>query len=455
MEAEVVEGRDDAAAATQEEQELPPPEAGEEVDALPKSGTVLVKVRGSNRFVELDEGQQIPVGTVVDTTKGRVTIVAAGGQQADFYDGIFRLSQGEGAKPLTTLTLVEALSCPKAGKAVVAARRRSGGCGVTETEVPDQGQAQCGDRGRDEVAGRGPLHEHHDPCRQGRRLGPRLRQAQDRAREGRQEVRRPELSVSSVDTAAGARRGSLDLRSRSGIRVGILGLIVAAAINPGVAVAADFNVTTTADGADGECTSDCTLREAVSLAGSADRVLMPPGNYILANGELSLNGDTIVGANARTTFIDGANKARVLRVIEVASRVSNVTIRNGNGVGVDPDGVGGGIFIHSGSLLLQNSTVSGNTGTQGAGIAAAGVAQLIGVTVSGNTATDGRLTRGGGIATDTTGGLFLGNSTVSGNTAVDEVGAASQGGGVHSTGRSWSSPRRSPTTPPLKAVACT
>ena len=186
-------------------------------------------------------------------------------------------------------------------------------------------------------------------------------------------------------------------------------------------MAADFNVTTTADGADGECTSDCTLREAVSLAGSADRVLMPPGNYILANGELWLNGDTIVGANARTTFIDGANKARVLRVIEVASRVSNVTIRNGNGVGVDPDGVGGGIFIHSGSLLLQNSTVSGNTGTQGAGIAAAGVAQLIGVTVSGNTATDGRLTRGGGIATDTTGGLFLGNSTVSGNTAVDEV----------------------------------
>ena len=62
-----------------------------------------------------------------------MTIVAAGGQQADFYDGIFRFGQGEGAKPLTTLTLVEALSCPKAGKAVVAARRRSGGCGVTET----------------------------------------------------------------------------------------------------------------------------------------------------------------------------------------------------------------------------------------------------------------------------------------------------------------------------------
>ncbi len=61
---------------------------------------------------------------MVDTTKGRVTIEAAGGQTADFYDGIFRLSQGKGAKPLTTLTLVEALSCPKAGNAIAAAKKK-------------------------------------------------------------------------------------------------------------------------------------------------------------------------------------------------------------------------------------------------------------------------------------------------------------------------------------------
>ena len=107
-----------------DEEELPPPEAGEDVNALPVSGTVRVKVAGSNRFVELQEGQQIPVGSVVDTTKGRVTIVAAGGQEADFYDGIFRLSQSDDAKPLTTLTLVEALSCPKAGNAVAAAKKK-------------------------------------------------------------------------------------------------------------------------------------------------------------------------------------------------------------------------------------------------------------------------------------------------------------------------------------------
>jgi CSLREA domain-containing protein len=224
------------------------------------------------------------------------------------------------------------------------------------------------------------------------------------------------------------------LHTRNGIRVGILGLIVAAAICPGVAVAAEFKVDTTADGDDKECLLDCTLREAVVLAGSADQILLPAGNYVLADGELSLNNDTIIGEDARTTFIDGADKSRVLRVIEVQSRVSNVTIRNGNGVGLDPDGLGGGIFIHSGSLFLQNSAVSGNTGTMGAGIAAGGVAQLIGVTVSGNTARTGRLTRGGGIAVSETGGLFLGNSTVSGNTAVDGVGNASQGGGVYTAG---------------------
>ena len=223
------------------------------------------------------------------------------------------------------------------------------------------------------------------------------------------------------------------MHSRNGIRVGILGLVVAAAIWPGVAVAADFTVTTTADGDDRECVLDCTLREAVVLAGSADRVLVPSGNYVLADGELSLNNDTIIGEDARKTFIDGGDKSRVLRVIEVQSRVSNVTVRNGNGVGLD-SGPGGGIFIHSGSLLLQNSTVSDNNATSGGGIAANGVAQLIGVTVSGNRASAGRLTRGGGIAASDTGGLFLGNSTVSGNTAVDEVGAPSQGGGVYSGG---------------------
>jgi hypothetical protein len=107
-----------------DDDELPSPQAGENVNVLPKSGTVKVKLPGGNRFRELEEGEQLPVGTIVDTLKGRVTLVAAGGQTADFYGGIFRIGQGKGAKPLTTLTLVEKLTCPKAGKAVAAAKKK-------------------------------------------------------------------------------------------------------------------------------------------------------------------------------------------------------------------------------------------------------------------------------------------------------------------------------------------
>jgi Calx-beta domain len=112
-----------------QEQELPPPEAGKNVNAVPKSGTVKVKVRGSKKFVELDDDQQIPLGSVLDTTKGRVTLVAAsnksgGTATADFYDGIFEVGQTKGAKPITTLELVEKLSCPKSGKANAAARKK-------------------------------------------------------------------------------------------------------------------------------------------------------------------------------------------------------------------------------------------------------------------------------------------------------------------------------------------
>ena len=105
--------------------ELPPPVAGKSVNAFSARGTVRVKLPGSNRFVTLGSGQQIPVGTTFDTLKGRVTLVAAGEQTATFYDGVFKLGQGKAAKPLTTLRLVERLRCPRGGKANVSARRKT------------------------------------------------------------------------------------------------------------------------------------------------------------------------------------------------------------------------------------------------------------------------------------------------------------------------------------------
>ena len=157
---------------------------------LPKSGTVKVKLPGRKRFRTLAEGEQLPVGTIVDTLKGRVTLVAAGGQTADFYGGIFKIGQGKGAKPLTTLTLVEKLSCPKAGKAIAAAKKKKrrlwgDGSGKFRTKGKHSAATVVGTQ----VAGRGPLHVDADARRPRPGLGARLRQEEDGDRARRQEVR--------------------------------------------------------------------------------------------------------------------------------------------------------------------------------------------------------------------------------------------------------------------------
>jgi hypothetical protein len=102
--------------------QLPAPEAGKTVNAFTVRGKVRIRRPGSRRFIELGAGEQIPVGTTVDALKGRITLVAAGGQTADFYSGVFRIGQTSAATPLTTLTLVERLRCPRGGRASIAAK---------------------------------------------------------------------------------------------------------------------------------------------------------------------------------------------------------------------------------------------------------------------------------------------------------------------------------------------
>jgi ferric-dicitrate binding protein FerR (iron transport regulator) len=78
----------------------------------------LIKTPGSNTFVPLVGAAQIPVGSIVDTTKGTVELTSATGsakraiavasaktQTAQFYDGVFQVQQNRGAAPITTLSL--------------------------------------------------------------------------------------------------------------------------------------------------------------------------------------------------------------------------------------------------------------------------------------------------------------------------------------------------------------
>jgi CSLREA domain-containing protein len=103
--------------------ELPPPIAGETVNVSRAQGTVRIKLPGSSEFFELEDGQQVPVGSTFDTSKGRVNLRAAGNQRAWFYEGVFKLGQTRGAKPLSTVTLTGRLNCG-GGKANAAAKKK-------------------------------------------------------------------------------------------------------------------------------------------------------------------------------------------------------------------------------------------------------------------------------------------------------------------------------------------
>ena len=89
---------------------VPPPVAGKTVSLKVKAGIVRFKVPGSKRFVRLTDPRQVPLGTIIDTTLGRVTLFSAAGpdvgtQHAWFYRGIFKVGQTKGSTPVTELSL--------------------------------------------------------------------------------------------------------------------------------------------------------------------------------------------------------------------------------------------------------------------------------------------------------------------------------------------------------------
>jgi hypothetical protein len=113
-------------------EQLPPPVTGKTVNVSVRKGRIFIKIPPSKKFVELKGAMQIPVGAIVDARKGRVNLVSTADngsltQLAWFYDGIFKVGQTRGAKPITDLALAETLAkCPKAkrGKASAAAKKK-------------------------------------------------------------------------------------------------------------------------------------------------------------------------------------------------------------------------------------------------------------------------------------------------------------------------------------------
>jgi len=73
------------------------PIAGKTFNAEPISGIVLVKGVHARRFVRLTKPSQLTIGAIIDARKGRVRITIDNGRggfdTADFYEGVFKLTQ--------------------------------------------------------------------------------------------------------------------------------------------------------------------------------------------------------------------------------------------------------------------------------------------------------------------------------------------------------------------------
>ncbi len=105
----------------------PTPVVNKVIVAKEISGRVRIKLPGTNRYIELDAAQGIPVGSSVDTKQGVVELTSipkagAAPEKAQFRQGIFLLTQKAG---ITDLKLTEALSCPKRGAKAAAKKPKS------------------------------------------------------------------------------------------------------------------------------------------------------------------------------------------------------------------------------------------------------------------------------------------------------------------------------------------
>jgi hypothetical protein len=191
-------------------------------------------------------------------------------------------------------------------------------------------------------------------------------------------------------------------------------------------------VTTLDDPGAGVCNSQsCTLRQAIAVAASGDRIVFKTplsGPIVLAAGELQIDQDlTIQGEGRITLDANGAGRVIVIGADRTVT-LDGLTITGGNLVLGTPSPNGGGIFaLENVNLTVRNSTIAGNEALFGGGI----VFNNGTLTVINSTVRDNRSRDGGGIYNVAGVALIIG-STIADNEAGPLPDA--QGGGLFNFG---------------------
>mgnify|MGYP001942606215 CR=1 FL=1 len=184
--------------------------------------------------------------------------------------------------------------------------------------------------------------------------------------------------------------------------------------------AADQIVTSNADAGAG------SLRQAIIDVGSGENITFGPsldGDTITLSGQLVVNKNLTIDASTlpHGVIIDAdgpTTSSRALRISNSATAgLNRLTLTNGDVTG--SSGSGGAVEVQLGATLtMTDSTISGNRAHYGGGLANSGTLILNNCTVSGNQ-TD--FQDGGGIH-NFQGTVTLNNVTVTGNHAGDKGG---------------------------------
>lgn len=209
-----------------------------------------------------------------------------------------------------------------------------------------------------------------------------------------------------------------------------LAAAICTALAAGQAGAATFNVSNTNDSGTGSLRDALAQANANAEADVIDLSTVSGQTISITSGQLEIADDEIIVNGAGATLDAGGN-SRALAIYASDVTLNDLTITGGNGEssqplrGISQPGAGGGVYAIDSDLEVNDSEISGNSGSVGGGLffySEYGSLNVNDSVVSGN---DARYAGGGVYADSKYGDITFSGTEISSNTA------GFQGGGLN------------------------